>query len=217
MGRTISCPLVSGVVSCPSDGPGQGVCLGGRYVLKKTLGLLMGWTVFLPYWSFDLRHLSTESGLNQVFFPKMVAAMIAHANEYSPVPLPPVSLFSKWATAAPLLPRRSSRQEARSDLGFYEVTTFALGPGKHKTLCASSKSWISVSPSPVEHLCSSPLRVLLWMSDCQPEELVVGLKALPPIEELLWYHCPPVCRSLTLGDMGLDYIVNSHLLPSDWA
>lgn len=193
------------------------VCLGGGYVLKKTLGLLMGCTVFLPYWLFDLRHLSTGSGLSQVFLPKMAAAMIAGVNEYSPVPLPPVSLFSKWAIAAPHLPRRSSRQEARSDLGFYEVTTFALGPGKHRTLCASSKSGISVSLSPVEHMCSSPLRMFLWMPDCQPEEPVVGLRALPPIEELLWYHCPPVCRSLTRGDMGLDYIVNSHLLPSDWA
>lgn len=42
MGKTISCSLVSGVVSCSSGGLCQGVCLGGRYVLKRTLGLLMG-------------------------------------------------------------------------------------------------------------------------------------------------------------------------------
>ena len=74
---------------------------------------------------------------------------------------------------------------SRSGLGSYEVTTFALGPSKHKTLCAPSKSGISVSPSPVEHLCSRPLRVFLWMADCQPGEPLVGFKALPPIEEIL--------------------------------
>ena len=95
MGRTISCSLVSGVVSCSSDGLCQGVCLGGRYVLKNTLGLLMGWTMFLPYWLLDLRHPSTGGGLSQNFLPKMAASKIADANEYSPVPLPPVSLFSK--------------------------------------------------------------------------------------------------------------------------
>ena len=42
---------------------------------------------------------------------------------------------------------------------------FPLGPGAHKTLWASSKSGISVNPSPVEFLQSSPAGLqsqMLW-------------------------------------------------------
>ena len=49
-----------------------------------------------------------------------------------------------------------SRPAGRPGPGSYEVTAFFLGPSAHETLCAPSKSGVSVSPSPVEVLQSNP-------------------------------------------------------------
>ena len=86
---------------------------------------------------------------------KMSASRRAHANEYSLILLPPVSLSPEWATTGPSpwhLPRPIGRYCPVS----YEGTVFGLGPGIHKSLCVSSKSGVSVSLSPVEFLWSRP-------------------------------------------------------------
>ena len=44
---------------------------------------------------------------------------------------------------------------SRSGSGFYEVTTFSLGPSAHETLCVPSKFGHSISPSLVEFQQSS--------------------------------------------------------------
>ena len=62
----------------------------------------------------------------------------------------------------PQLPPTSSgdppRPAGRSGPGSYEVIALALGPSVHETLCASSKSGVSVSPSLVKLLRSVGLQ-----------------------------------------------------------
>ena len=126
--------------------------------------------------------------------------------EYSPICLPPAFMTPERATATapPPPPGDPPRPAGRSGPSSYEVTAFAPGPGAHETLCAPSKSGVSVSPSPVELLQSSPAGLhsqmfwglLLLMPDPQPD---VGLRALIPVRELLWYNYSPVCGSPIQG------------------
>ena len=68
-----------------------------------------------------------------------------------------------------------------------------MWPSAHETLCAPSKSEVSVSPSPVEllHSCPAGLQsqmlwgLLLLMSDPQAGELDVELRSLTPVGEPL--------------------------------
>ena len=66
----------------------------------------------------------------------------------------------------PASPRDPPRSAGRSGPGCYAVTVFfPPGPGVDKSLCASSKSGVSVFPSPVEFLWSSPAGLqsqMLW-------------------------------------------------------
>ena len=81
---------------------------------------------------------------------KILASRRSHTNEYYPILLLPVSLSPDWGTAALTSAGDPPRAASRSGSGSYEVTAFVLGPGVDKTLCAVSKSGVSVSPSPVE-------------------------------------------------------------------
>ena len=73
------------------------------------------------------------------------------------------------------------------------------------TLCASSKSGDSVSPSLVEFLSSKPAGLqsrilcglLLSLLDSQAAKPDVGLRTFTLVTELLWYNNYPVCGSPT--------------------
>ena len=56
----------------------------------------------------------------------------------------------------PVSPGGPPKPAGRSGLGSYHSTAFALGPSAHENLCAPFKSEVSISPSPVELLQSSP-------------------------------------------------------------
>ena len=83
--------------------------------------------------------------------------------------------------------------------------SFPLGPDAHTTLCAPSKSGVSVSPSPVEVLQSNPASLqslILWefllpLLDPQIGNPDVELRTFTPVGGLLWYNCSPVCESST--------------------
>ena len=98
---------------------------------------------------------------------------------------------------------------------------FFLGPGAHETLCALSKSGVSVSPSPVEFLRSNPAGLqsqmlcglLLLLPDPQAGEPDVGLRTFTPVGELLWYNFP-VCGSPTQQVRDLILLQLCPLLPS---
>ena len=88
------------------------------------------------------------------------------------------------------------RPAGGSGPGSYKVTAFSLGPGVHETLYVLSKSGVSVSPSPVEFLQSSPTGLqsqMLWgllllIPDPQTREPDVGLEL-----SLLWDN---VCNTI---------------------
>ena len=96
---------------------------------------------------------------------------------------------------------------------------FSVGPGVHKTLCAPSKSQVSVFPSAVEFLWSNLIGLhsqtlwglLLPLLNLQDGEPNVGLRTLTPVGDLPWYNCSPVCESPTWCVWGL---ILSQLCPS---
>ena len=97
-----------------------------------------------------------------------------------------------------------------------------LGPVAHTTLCVSSKSGVSVSPSPVEVLQSNPTRLqslILWefllpLPDLQVGKPDMGLRTFTPVGGLLWYNCSPVFESPTqqLWDLILLWLSPSYHL-----
>ena len=97
-------------------------------------------------------------------------------------------------------PGDSPRPTGRSGPGSYEVTAFSLALGAHMTLCAPSKSGVSVYSSPVELLCLSPTGLqsqMLWgllllMPDPWAWEPDMRLRTLTPVGDFLWYNCSPV-------------------------
>ena len=113
----------------------------------------MGGAVMPPGLLFDLELLSTD-GWGQIF-PKMATSRETHADEYSrelclqgPSPTTNHShLFSQEVL-----------QELQSGLTQMpmEPLLFALGLSVHESLCASFKNWVSVAPSPVKLLHTSP-------------------------------------------------------------
>ena len=99
-------------------------------------------------------------------------------------------------------------------------TCFALGPSARKTLCTLSKSRVSVSPSPVELLCSSPAGLqhqMLWdSSQCKTHRM--GNLMWGSELSLLWVSLCNIVISQTVGHppswYGIVYIMNPPLLPS---
>ena len=100
-------------------------------------------------------------------------------------------------------------------------SSFRLGPDVHTTLCVSSKSGVSVSPSPVKVLQSNPASLqslILWgfllpLPDPQVGKPDMGLRTFSPVHGLLWYDCSPVCESHTLWLWDL-ILLFAPLLPS---
>ena len=96
----------------------------------------------------------------------MVDSRKAHATEYFPELLLPVSLSPWWATAEPHLcriPSNTSRWVWFSLL--WGHCSFPLGPDAHTTLYVPSISGVSVSPRPVKVLQSNPASLqslILW-------------------------------------------------------
>ena len=100
------------------------------------------------------------------FVGLMVDSRKAHTKEYFPELLLPVSLSPWWATAAPCLCRRPSNTSRQAWLSLlWGHCSFPMGPDVHTTLCVPFKSGVSVSPSPVKVLQSSPSSLpslILW-------------------------------------------------------
>ena len=114
--------------------------------------------------------------------------------------------FQREPQPPPASPGGPPRPAGRSCPGSYEVTTFALGPGAHETLCVPSKSGVSLSPCPVELLQSSPAGLqsqMLWgllcpLAEPPAEEPVAGLRTLTPVGETSVIYSL-ICGSPTWG------------------
>jgi len=114
----------------------------------------------------------------------------------------------------PWFPRRSSKNCSQVWSRCLWRLSFALGPSARESLCAPFKNGVSVSPSPVELLRTSPTGLrcqMLWgsFSPCQIPihgEFDVGLRTLTPVGASLWtsyFSVGLVCGASHPGGMGL--------------
>ena len=119
-------------------------------------------------------------------------------------------------------PRRSPKNCSRVWPRFLWSPCFALGPSARESLCAPFKNGVSISPSPVELLHTSPTGLqcqMLWglflpMPDPQVWGFDVGLRTLTPIGECLWYSYFLVFGFPTQEVWGCLYHVISP--PTSW-
>ena len=122
---------------------------------------------------------------------KMSDSRRAHTGECSPICFPPVSMSPRWTTATPTSSKYPPRGAGSSCPGSYQITIFALGPDEHEILCIPFKGEVSVYPSLVELLQSSP-------ADLQSQMLwrllfsVLDPQVWGPVGKPL-HHCSPIC------------------------
>ena len=113
------------------------------------------------------------------------------------------------------------RPAGRLAPGSCEVSAFGLGPSTGETFCVPSKSGVSVSPSPMELLQSSPAGLqnqILWGLLLPMATLRLGSLTWDSELSLLWENFSNiiVLRFVDhhLGCMGFDYITSMPLLLS---
>lgn len=166
----------------------------------------MGRTVLLHFCClFDLRHHSTgASGLLvgvRFWCQKIVASETAYANDYSPVPPPPVSLSHSEPQPLPAFPGDPPKPEGGFTPGFYEVTAFFLQVLVCMVSCPCPL-WLVFLFLPVlwsfclkPHYFSKPntlgipptnTRAIDWGVWCGAQNFI-------PVEEPLWYNYSLFC------------------------
>ena len=105
------------------------------------------------------------------------------------------------ATVTPSFPRRSSKNCSKVWPRLLWSLCFALGHSAHESLCAPLKNGVSIFPSSVELLHTSPTDLqhrMLWelflpMIDPQACVLDMGFRILTPVGESLSYSYFQVC------------------------
>ena len=123
----------------------------------SSAGLLMGGAVFLRVVCPECSSTGLEAaGWDQVMIPQRQTSRRVHTDQQSLGPLPPVSLLPSEPQLTPASPGDLPGLVGRSSSGSYGITFLWCVPVVHETLCVPSKSGVSVSPSPVELLNSSP-------------------------------------------------------------
>ena len=93
----------------------------------------------------------------------------------------------------PCFPRMSSKNCSQVRPRFLWRPRSALGPSAHESPCAPFKNGVSISPSPMELLCTSPTGLqcqmlqglFLPVPDPHTWEFDVGLRTLTPVGESL--------------------------------
>ena len=126
------------------------------------------------------------------------------------------------ATFTPCFPRRSSKNCSHVWPRFLWSLCFALGPSACESLYVLFKNWVSVSPSPVELLHTSPTGFNARcsrgsFSQCQMPrrgDLTWGSELSLPVGESLWISYFLVCGASHPGGMALLISCNcpSYLL-----
>ena len=123
----------------------------------------MGGAGFPPCWLFGPRQPNTGA------YPGSLVGLVAdsgraHAKEYFPELLLPVSLSSQWDTATPTPAGDPPTLAGRFGSVSVGSLLLPLGAYAHTTLCVPSKSGVSVSPRPVEVLQPNPSSFNVWFS-----------------------------------------------------
>ena len=91
-------------------------------------------------------------------FPKMATSGGTHTSDYSRELC--LQYLSPTTSQSPCSPRRSSKNCSQVQPRFLWSLCFALGPSARESLCAPFKNGVSVSPSAVELLHTSPTGLL---------------------------------------------------------
>ena len=147
--------LISLVVWALSLGVIRCNCLLGRSLgslFADGWGCVPTWFVVQPWW------LGPD-------FSKMAISRGVHTDDHSwdLCLQPPSPMMSH---SHPLFSQEILQELKQVWPTFLWSLYFALGPTAHKMLCASFKSGVSISPSPVELLCTSPTGPpcqMLWL------------------------------------------------------
>ena len=120
----------------------------------------MGSTLIQPGLLFGLELLSGD-GWGQIF-PKW-----PHIEEHMLMNIPKILssnvLPSQGVTVTPCFHRISSKNCTQVQPIFLSSLCFALGPSVLESLCVPFKNGISLSPSPMEFLCTSPTNLQCQM------------------------------------------------------
>ena len=124
-----------------------------------------------------------------------------------------IVLTPHQATVTPCFPRRSSKNCSQLWYKFLWSLCFALGLSAHESLCVLLKNGISVSPSPIELLPTSPTGLqcqilqglFLPVLNHQAWGLDVGFRTLTPVGESLWYSYFQICELPTSQVLGCLY------------
>lgn len=173
-------PLVGGALSLVSLE--AAVCL-------ETLGSLFYWWVdYCLAWGFS----ALKGGAR--FFQNTCCWLFQR-------PLPPVSFPHNEPQSFSLSPGDLPRTAVRSDPYSFGVSALPWDPVRMKAYVCLSRM-VSVSPSPMEHLHTSPTGLqcqtlwglLLAITDPQARGPDVGFRMLTPIRKSLWYSYFPVYR-----------------------
>ena len=154
-------------------------------------------------------------------FPKMATSRERHAAEYSQeLCFQCPSLTTSHIH--PCFPRMSSKNCSQVWPRFLWRLCFALGPSARESLCAPFKNGVSISPSPVELLHTSPtgLQCQMLQGHFHPVpyphtwKIDARLKPLTPVGESLWTSYFQVCGASHLWCVGLFISQNpaSYLL-----
>ena len=178
--------------------------------------------VFLPCWLVGLRFPST--GAYRLLggawsWCQNVGSRRPHANVYSLIPLPAVSLSPQWATAILHLLRRPLKAIRYVWSKLLWSHCFCPGSQCAWDLVFFLQEWILCflqscgAPALQLHWPSKPNALGVSPSNPEPQAGVpaMGLRTLNPVWELLWYNCSPVCASPTQGVWDL---IISQLCPS---
>ena len=138
----------------------------------------------------------------------MVDSGRAHAKEYFPELLLPVSLSPQWATAAPPPPSFGRRP---SNTSRYVLFSLLWGHFSfpwvlmHTLLCVCPPRVESLFPPVLSNPAIKSARLqslILWeflllLLDPQVGNPDMGFRTFTPVGGLLWYNCSPVCESHT--------------------
>ena len=149
-------------------------------------------------------------------FSKMAISREGHTDDYSWEHLPPISFLHNEPQSPPVFLGDTARSTGRSDPDSYGVSAVSWDPAQMKAcLCPSGVE--SVSLSPVELLCTSPVGLqcqMLWGfllpgPDPQAWEFDVGLRTLTPVgwdflvrglpSQLVWGCLHRIAAPLTIS------------------
>ena len=171
-------------------------CLWGILEAAVCLGLFRKpfywWVGLWSHLDYCLARGFSADGWGQIF-PKW-PLLEEHTLKNIPQSIAFNVLPPQWAIVTSYFPRRTSKNCCQVQHRFLWSLCFTLGPSAHESLYVPFKNGVSISPSSMELLCTSPTGLqcqMFWglflpIPDPQAWGPDVGLRTLSPVGESLW-------------------------------